>query len=50
MEQEECPPPRRDGRNQAIKRAGDLYKMIDVLARDVGILGVGSDPFTCATL
>ena len=27
----------------AIKREGDLYKVIDVLARQVGILGVFSD-------
>lgn len=29
--------------DQAIKREGDLYKVIDVLARQVGILGVFSD-------
>jgi len=27
----------------AIKRDGDLYKVLDVLAKDVGILGVFSD-------
>ncbi len=29
--------------DQAITREGDLYKVIDVLAKDVGILGVFSD-------
>ena len=29
--------------DQAIKRDGDLYKVLDVLAKDVGILGVFSD-------
>jgi len=29
--------------DQAIKREGDLYKVLDVLAKDVGILGVFSD-------
>jgi glycerophosphoryl diester phosphodiesterase len=29
--------------DQAIKREGDLYKVIDVLAKEVGILGVFSD-------
>jgi glycerophosphoryl diester phosphodiesterase len=29
--------------DQAIKREGDLFKVIDVLAKDVGILGVFSD-------
>ena len=29
--------------DQAIMREGDLYKVIDALARDVGVLGVFSD-------
>jgi glycerophosphoryl diester phosphodiesterase len=29
--------------DQAIKREGDLFKVIDVLARDVGVLGIFSD-------
>jgi glycerophosphoryl diester phosphodiesterase len=29
--------------DQAIKRDGDLYKVLDVLAKDVGVLGVFSD-------
>jgi glycerophosphoryl diester phosphodiesterase len=29
--------------DQAIKREGDLFKVIDVLAKDVGVLGIFSD-------